>query len=120
MTKEEKITWFEENGRKKHEYNKLYNDWLKNRNIEIISFGIPCDQIFGYLKEYLHNYGITSNINCSYYVNKYNVGDIIACSGFVLYQLDNNGNIITTMDDVSMHYVYITEIRNDGKIIVSS
>ena len=92
----------------------------KNNIVKEINFGLPCDRTFGYLVEFLRSYGINSNINCNYSVSKYNIGDIIACEGFSLYQLNSEGNIVSQKDDVGLHYVYITDILDDGTIFVSS
>ncbi len=120
LNKEEKRKWFEESVEKKDEYDRLYEEWKNSNKDEEISLGVPCDPTFGYLKDYLKKYNINCNIKCNSYVHNYSVGDIVACSGFDLYQLDSNSNIIASKYDINLHYVYVTEVTQDGTIIVSS
>ena len=81
-SREEKISWFQNNISSEREFNRLYNEWRQGRDDEEINLGLPCDETFGYLREFLRCHGVNCNINCSYLVQGYNVGDIIACEGF--------------------------------------
>lgn len=96
-----------------------YTKELEELREELPGFAIPVDKNFGLLNEFLAQYGIEIKSSLKQYAKKFKVGDIIATGGTDLLQLDKDGNVIDKVN-ISSHYIYVTEITNDGKIIVSS
>ena len=95
----------------KEKYEKLeYND---------LNLGIPLEDSFGHLSNYLSHFGVNVSTNYKYNTNSYNVDDIIAPDNFVLYNVNSSGTI-TSKEDVDLHYVYVTGIDENGNVIVSS
>ena len=84
-----------------------------------VSFHLPLDKKFGYFKEFLEQYGIIINTSVKAYAKDFNIDDIVASGGTTLHQIDEDGNIIAEVD-IASHYFYVTDITDDGKIIVSS
>ena len=92
----------------------------KARNIDY-NFGIPLKSSFGHIRSFLKQYKIDVNIS---YVNnckaKYLTPDsIVASSKLDLYQIDKDGDYIYANTDVPLHYVYVTQVK-DNTIYVSS
>ena len=46
--------------------------------------------------------------------------DIVTSNFFDLYKEEENGNVISRKDDVPSHYLYVSEITEDGRFVVSS
>lgn len=109
---------FEETRRKHWKY--LFDRYMnaKNRDLDL---GIPVDASFGYFYTYLGLHGISLNAYCEFKADdEYEPDTIIASENFTLYGIDESGEKTETLENVGAHYVYITDITEDGKIIVSS
>ena len=113
MTTSEFLNWNKLKKEREIEFKELYSKWKNSTNKEI-ECGIPLDAAFGYLYVYLANYGLVTNIEVIHDNDEYLVGDIIASEKFSL-QKDNSEPI-----KYGSHYVYVTEIGENGEIIVSS
>ena len=81
-------------------------------------FGISASANYGYIKQFLGSYGIKIDTKAIYDYTDIEVDDLLIPTSCKLYNLDEYGNF-TTSDDVSSHWVYVTEI-NDGNVYVSS
>jgi hypothetical protein len=73
---------------------------------------------YGYIKQFLANYGIKIDTFAVYDYTSVDLDDLLIPTNFKLYELDENGNY-TTYQDIHSHWVYVTDIK-DGKIYVSS
>ena len=102
------------------EADRLYNNWqnAKNRNYE---FGLELSDTLGNVQAFMRQYGINLEVIFQYSSNgRYKVGDIIASEGFSLYKEEQNGNKYAINDNVNSHYVYVVDILENDKVIVSS
>ena len=122
MTKKQEAEWekFDEERRKKflELYKRYYDEPTSKAN-----FGIELDGRFGYLTTFLTYHFLNSSIIHSEDITKYSVGDIIAASGFHLYEKEEDAEMDAMKflsSKIGDHYMYVTEITSDGKIIVSS
>lgn len=90
----------------------------KAENLEI-NLGIDTNANFGDIYAFLKSHGIlisASNING---LGTPSIDDIVASDNFDLYETDEDG-CIKKVDTIDLHYIYITEIKEDGTILVSS
>ena len=84
-----------------------------------VNLGITIEPKFGNIKSFLANYGVNINTKLKYSLGTPAVDEIIASDDFTLYEVDKNGSIHGGKN-IDLHYVYISEINDDGNIIVSS
>lgn len=119
MTDEE----WEEMKKDEEEKNRVireYKEKIANAESEQPLTVIPKDGNFGYIHQFLRQFGITINVYSIDNFDDPHVGDIVASNIFKLHLLDENGNIIAVNENNYSHYFYITDITSDGKIIVSN
>lgn len=123
MTEKQKEEWNEFKRKRSEKYMELYNRW-SNEPEPKINLGIELNASFGYLYVFLSAHHLDNSIMMVYTVKGYEVGDIVAAGGFHLYeseeQQENEDSFHSDLTKVGDHYVYVTEITPDGKIIVSS
>ncbi len=99
----------------------LYNKWQNAKDkYKDGDFSLPLTTTLGHVKEFLKKYGIKCQVNLQMKSNgKYNIGDIIFSDGFTLYK-ENNGKKYSTIENIESHSLYVAEIDEEGRIIVSS
>ncbi len=117
-SKKQKDKWKAEEKDLNKEIDK-YTKELNELREELPGFAIPVDKSFGAFNEFLSQFGIQIKSSLKQYAKKFKVGDIVATGGTDLLRLDKDGNVIEKVN-ISSHYIYVTEITKDGKIIVSS
>ena len=83
------------------------------------NFGIEVIYYYNYLSKFLKQYGITISKSTDNGIKNVKPDDILASSDLILYHLNGSGTVENKMD-YDNHYVYVTEILEDGTIIVSS
>ena len=118
MTEDELREWKEFDNNRMDKYYELYNRW-QNATNEDINFGISLSATFGYLYNYLANFHLIVDVEMLD-VNEYNVGDIIACERFDLYTEEEERKDFNEYSKMGSHYLYVTDITDDGKVVVSS
>ena len=107
--------WNQFDKERKEKFKKLYDIW-NTASSDYINMGVPLDASFGCFYAFLSEHGINIDSSYSNFVEIYDIGDIIASENFTLKDI-NSDNIY---ENPSSHYLYITGLTNDGKIIVSS
>ena len=118
-TKSDWDNWNKYTEERNNQFKILYNKWLEAENV-YKNFGLPIEIELGDIKGFLKQYNIDINVDIKRTKKFFSINDILACHNFTLYKRNENGDIIDTIDHVSSHYVYISDITEDGKIIVSS
>ena len=121
------LNWTEEEWakerRKVAEKKKRLEELEKKRNntpSEKVNFGIEIIYYSNYLSKFLKQYGITVNkTSPNGGIKNVKPDEILASSDLILYHLNGSDTVETKMD-YDNHYVYVTEILEDGTIIVSS
>ena len=98
------------------EYNELFN----NSEDFYYNFGIEEDSSFGYLYMYLRNYGVNISSSFKYGLGIPQVDNIVSSDDYILYTINNDGSMAFGKNVDEAHYIYISEITEDGLIIVSS
>ena len=101
------------------EYNNkidLFNKRLKKIPYKDRRFSIPLGNTFGDLVGFLRKYGIKIKGIVQKGIKNAKPGDIIACDGYKLSERLDEYDFNST----GSHYMYITDIKEDGKVIVSS
>ena len=81
--------------------------------------GVPVDARFGYIYNYLAKFGVIIDSSITSGLGKPHKDNIVASSNFTLHELDEDNNICRSIP-CGDHYIYITEVKNNGRIIVSS
>ncbi len=120
LSSEEREEWMNFDKKREAKFHRLYEKWM-NANNSYVNLGIELDSTFGNLSEYLSLYGIdNTKVRIEYNPSTYAIGDIVACKNFRLYKIDENNKIYDGIDNVDAHYVFVTNILDDGKIMVSS
>ena len=96
-----------------------YNRWQNAKQYNI-TLGIYLNQQIGNIKEYLKSYGV--DIDVDFYANSdiYNVDDITASENFSLYKVGTSGEMYLVREVDGPHYYYVTDDKDDNRIIVSS
>ena len=119
MEGEELFNYIEKYQNKDYKYDELYNKWKQAEN-NYYSLGIVLEEGFGYIKEYLKQYGINAETSVQMESdNNYEAGNIIASVNFDLYKKDNIGKY-SERNDVNAHYLYVVGVDKKGRVIVSS
>ena len=119
-TKDQWNEWDKFTDARDKKIHRLNEKWINAKNIHL-DFGILLDASFGYLYQYLMSYGVNfSQCTCIDEPNTFSMDDIIACDNFMLYKVDKNNEKYDVNDGIKSHYVYVTKITKDNKIIVSS
>ena len=121
------LNWTEEEWakerRKVAEKKKRLEELEKKRNntpSEKVNFGIEIIYYSNYLSKFLKQYGITVNkTSPNGGIKNVKPDEILASSDLILYHLNGSDTVENKMD-YDNHYVYVTEILEDGTIIVSS
>ena len=90
------------------------------KNIPDYTYGIVPDEKFGYLKKFLAQYGVKLKVTVNYESRTFKVNDIVGSENATLYNLNGVGYLASTLEGVGAHYVYVTDITEDGKIVVST
>ena len=122
-----KVNWTEEEWtkerRKVAEKKKRLEELEKKRdNISYKkgNFGIEVIYYYNYLSKFLKQYGISiSKTTAKGGIKNVKPDEILASKDLILYHLNDSGTVENKMD-YDNHYVYVTEILEDGTIIVSS
>lgn len=84
------------------------------------NFGIEVIYYYNYLSKFLKQYGISiSKTTAKGGIKNVKPDEILASKDLILYHLNDSGTVENKMD-YDNHYVYVTEILEDGTIIVSS
>ena len=119
MTSEEYHKWEKKNSSYK-KIIKKYKEKIKQIPLNDRGYGIPLNTTFGNLVKYLKQYGI--NIKCQLIKDskKAKIDDIIASEDYSLSEERLYGIEEYDYSNTGPHYMYITGITDDGKIIVSS
>ena len=99
-----------------NKYHEKINSISQNDNI----YGIPLKITFGNLDKYLKQYGISIRCTLKEGINNANIDEIIASKDYILYEKTVYGILDHDYKDTNAHYLYITDITSDGKLIVSS
>ena len=115
LTNKQLIEWNNYENERTTKFHELYTKWKKTPK-EYYNFGIPTDASYGYLYVYLGKHGIVLNTEAICDAIRFSVDDIVASENFSLY--DDKYFDEEKVD--GQHYVYVSEITPNGKIIVSS
>ncbi len=99
---------------------KKLSDKYNNAKTIDYYFGIETNASYGYLYLYLRNYGVKINASIKNGLGKPKEDEIIASDDFALYKTDGYGHISKEEYVDNEHYIYVTEIDNNGSIYVSS
>ena len=83
-------------------------------------YGIKLNVDFGYIIEFLKEYGIDVDVNVLEGLAGSNIDDIVAVDDFKLYVVNQDGTIQRTIEKDDPHYVSITGQTEDGQFICSS
>ena len=119
MTDEEWDQWKAEEKAREAKVDYLSEKYKNAKNV-YTNFGIKTDAAFGYLYIFLANHGIQINTSMRYGNKKSQEDDIIATNKFVLYQVNPSGSIGSPKEEKGEHYMYVTEVEDDGDVFVSS
>lgn len=118
---QEELELYKEKIKKSEEaFREIYNKWLNAKN-KFKEFGLPVESNMGDYSGFLKTYGIMADtISCPAKHSSIKCDDIVASNGFDLYQESENGERINVIEGMDSHYVYVTDITDDGRILVSS
>ncbi len=120
ISREELSVLLKTHGMKTYEYN------TRNTNIDIIphntriNLGIPVDETFGYLNQFLSQYHLSLDIRRAYNTHNYQSNDIVVADNLTLEVVDNTGYVLQSKINVDLHYVYVIEVLKNGDVVVSS
>ena len=115
LTEEELLVWNKYERERTNQFHEIYEKW-HNTKKEYTNFGISVDGSYGYLYSYLGSCGIRIDTEVVHDCDKFNTDDIVASDYFLLY--DEQDGEKTLVD--GSHYIYVTDVLQNGKIIVSS
>ena len=124
-TEEEWDSYYEYENNRKAKLTELSNI-AKNSRSDYSNFGVYFDQAFGYFDGYLHKHGITVHCDIIPGFNNPKEGDIVASGGFTLTQVFEDGSLGESKtyevrpNGYGDHYMFISEIDENGNIYVSS
>lgn len=117
-TEDEWAAWNQFDDMRNQKFHELYDKWSQATN-QSLELGVTLDADFGYLSNYLRNYGISISTNFYNGVGNYITGDILASDSFDLYVMKDDITPSSKLNDVGCHYVYVTDTKN-GNTFVSS
>ena len=116
---EEWDEWHQFEEEKEQKFQQLFEKW-KNAENQPVNLGIRLDSAFGYFSSYLETFGLSVDTTCLDYFEGYYEDDILASQNFDLYKIDSHGKMLEKYDDLDWHYVYISDILDNGTVVVSS
>lgn len=119
MTTEEYHKWKKTNSTYKNNIKK-YQEKIKKIPDINRGYGLPLEITLGNLVKYLKQYGINIKVTLTNNSHNSKIDEIIASENYTLYEESFYGLEKYDYRDTGPHYLYITNITNDGKIIVSS
>ena len=117
-TEEDWQEWFRKGREKENKLKELEKKATSAETVDIY-FGVEATEAFGNIIGFLADRGVKITTDLEYTLGKPNVDEIIASDKFTLYHTNDHGNVFNS-DKIDLHYVYITDIKDDGTIIVSS
>lgn len=120
-TDEEMDNWHKFDEQRKAKWKYLYDRWKNAEEIKDFELGVPLDVMFGNVPYFLKRYNI--NTATTFYEETdglYDVDDIVASDKFNLYKTEESASNMMINTNVNSHYIYVTDVTDDGKVIVSS
>ncbi len=118
-TDEDWDNWKKEEKAREEKIAYLSEKYKRAKN-KYTNFGIEVNGTYGYLYIFLANHGVPINTSVKFGNKDHQVDDIIATGNFTLYPINQDGEVGEAKKEFGDHYMYITDIEEDGDIIVSS
>lgn len=84
-----------------------------------MNLSVPLDASFDYLYA-LQHFNLDFSSTLDFDPLNFDVDDIVASKYFMLYKEDENGEITYQKKNLGAHYVYITGVTDDNRLIISS
>lgn len=101
-------------------FKELYVNWLNTKNDDTV-FGLYLEKFVKVITGFLKKYNIEVCVfSRNSYMRNFERDDIIACEFYSLYKYDENGEKVFVLKNGSLHYMYISDVTENGEIIVST